>query len=53
MIYNNILDAIGNTPIIKLQRMTGPDDKRLKTGELEGRGKRITWSRQQGAGDQL
>ena len=26
MVYNNILDAIGNTPIIKLQRMTGPDD---------------------------
>lgn len=26
MFCNNILDAIGNTPIIKLQRMTGPDD---------------------------
>lgn len=26
MIYNNILEAMGNTPIIKLQHMTGPDD---------------------------
>ncbi len=26
MVYNTILDAIGNTPIIKLQRMTGADD---------------------------
>ena len=26
MFCNNILDAIGNTPIIKLQRMAGPDD---------------------------
>ena len=26
MIYSSILDAIGNTPIIRLARMTGPDD---------------------------
>lgn len=26
MICNNILEAMGNTPIIKLQHMTGPDD---------------------------
>ncbi|MCR5452686.1 MAG: cysteine synthase A [Lachnospiraceae bacterium] len=26
MIYNNILEAVGNTPIIKLNHMTGPDD---------------------------
>ncbi len=26
MIYNNILDAIGHTPMIKLQKMTGPYD---------------------------
>lgn len=25
MIYNNILEAIGHTPMIKLQKMTGPD----------------------------
>ena len=26
MICNNILDAIGNTPLIKLNRMTGEND---------------------------
>ena len=26
MIYNSILDAIGNTPMIRLSRMTGPSD---------------------------
>ena len=26
MIYSSILDAIGNTPMIRLSRMTGPDD---------------------------
>ncbi len=26
MVYNNILEAIGHTPMIKLQKMTGPDD---------------------------
>ncbi len=26
MIYNNILEAIGHTPMIKLQKITGPDD---------------------------
>ena len=26
MVYNNILEAMGNTPIIKLRNMTGPDD---------------------------
>ena len=29
MICNTILDAVGNTPIIKLQRMTGPDDAEI------------------------
>lgn len=26
MIYNNVLEAIGNTPIIKLSKMTSPED---------------------------
>ncbi len=26
MVYNNILEAMGNTPIIKLRNMTGPED---------------------------
>lgn len=26
MIYNTVLDAVGNTPIIRLNHMTGPDD---------------------------
>ena len=25
MVYNNILEAIGNTPLIKLNNMTDPD----------------------------
>lgn len=29
MIYNNVLDAIGNTPIIRLNRMTGPNDAQV------------------------
>ena len=29
MICNNILDAIGNTPMIRLNRMTGPDDAQI------------------------
>ncbi len=29
MFYENILDAIGNTPIIRLNRMTNPDDARI------------------------
>ena len=29
MIYRNILEAIGHTPMIELQRMTGPDDARV------------------------
>lgn len=29
MISNTILDAIGNTPIIRLQHMTGPDDAEI------------------------
>ena len=29
MIYNTILDAIGNTPIIRLQHMTNPDDAEI------------------------
>ena len=26
MIYNNVLEAIGNTPLVRLNRMTGPND---------------------------
>ena len=26
MYSNNILEAVGNTPLVKLNRMTGPDD---------------------------
>ena len=26
MIYNNILEAVGNTPMIRLNRLTGPED---------------------------
>ncbi len=29
MICNSILDAVGNTPIIRLQHMTGPDDAEI------------------------
>lgn len=29
MIYENILEAMGNTPIIKLQRMVGPNDAQI------------------------
>lgn len=29
MIYRNILEAIGHTPMIELQRMTGPDDAKV------------------------
>ena len=29
MIYNNILDAMGHTPMIRLNRMTGPDDAEI------------------------
>lgn len=29
MICNSLLDAIGNTPIIRLQRMTGPEDAEI------------------------
>lgn len=29
MICNNILDALGNTPIIRLNRMTGPNDAEI------------------------
>ncbi len=29
MIYNNVLEAIGNTPLIRLNRMTGPDDAEI------------------------
>ena len=29
MIYQNILDAIGHTPIVQLNRMTGPEDARV------------------------
>lgn len=29
MICNNVLEAIGNTPIIRLQRMTGPEDAEI------------------------
>lgn len=29
MIYNNILEALGHTPLIRLQRMTGPEDAQV------------------------
>ena len=29
MICNTILDAMGNTPIIRLQHMTGPEDAEI------------------------
>lgn len=29
MICNNILDAVGNTPLIRLNRMTGPEDAEI------------------------
>ena len=29
MVYRNILDALGNTPLIHLSTMTGPDDARI------------------------
>ena len=31
MIYNNVLEAMGHTPIIQLNRMAGPD-----SGEVRG-----------------
>lgn len=29
MVYNTILDAMGNTPMVRLQKMTGPDDAQI------------------------
>ena len=29
MIYNNVLEAVGHTPMIQLNKMTGPDDARV------------------------
>ena len=29
MVYSNVLEALGNTPMIELSRMTGPDDARV------------------------
>lgn len=29
MVYNNILEAMGHTPMIRLQRLTGPDDAEI------------------------
>ena len=29
MIYNNVLEAMGHTPIIQLNRMAGPDSARI------------------------
>ena len=29
MVYSNILEALGNTPIIELSKMVGPDDARV------------------------
>ena len=29
MIYENILQAIGRTPLIRLQKMTGPQDAQV------------------------
>ena len=30
MICSNVLDALGNTPIIRLNRMTGPEDAEVR-----------------------
>ena len=37
MVYNTILDAIGNTPMIRLSKMTGPDDAEILV-KFEGLG---------------
>ena len=29
MIYDNVLDAVGNTPLIRLNQMTGPEDAEI------------------------
>lgn len=29
MVYNNILEAVGNTPLIRLNHMTGSDDAEI------------------------
>lgn len=29
MIYNNILEAVGNTPMIRLNKMTEPEDAEI------------------------
>ena len=29
MIYNNISEAVGHTPMVQLNRMTGPEDARV------------------------
>ena len=29
MVYNTILDAMGNTPMVRLHKMTGPDDAQI------------------------
>ena len=29
MIYNNILEAVGNTPMVRLSKLTGPDDAQV------------------------
>ncbi|MBQ7625280.1 MAG: cysteine synthase family protein [Clostridia bacterium] len=29
MLYNNVLDAMGNTPLVRLNKMTGPDSARV------------------------
>ena len=29
MVYNTVLDAIGNTPMIRLRNMTGPEDAEI------------------------
>ena len=29
MVYQNILEAVGNTPMVELNRMTGPEDARV------------------------
>ena len=29
MIYNNILEAVGNTPMIRLSKLTGPEDAQV------------------------
>ena len=46
MICNTVLDALGNTPMIRLNRMTGPEDAEIlvKYEGLNIRGSVWRWS---------